>query len=72
MPKCGTTKSQKLSVPNNNSQHCENLMHIRMQYCDNWPTAAVAAAGLGQSFMVIAVSVLVKLVLSFVTWLVWN
>jgi hypothetical protein len=32
-----------------------------MQYCDSWPTAA-AAAVLGQSFMVIAVSVLVKLV----------
>jgi len=40
-------------------------MHIRMQYCDNWPTAAVAAAVLGQSFMVIAVSVLVKLVLKW-------
>jgi hypothetical protein len=58
--KCGTTKIQRLSVPNNNSQHCEDLMHIKKQYCDNWPTGA---AVVGQSFVVIAVNVLVKLVL---------
>jgi len=39
-------------------------MHVRLQYCDNWPTAAAAAAAVvGQSFVVIALSVLVKLVL---------
>lgn len=40
-------------------------MHIRMHCCDNCPTAAAVAATavLGQSFVVIAVSVLVKLVL---------
>lgn len=40
-------------------------MNIRMQYCDNWPTAATAAAAavVGQRFVVIALSVLVKLVL---------
>lgn len=37
-------------------------MHFSMHFCDNWPTAA-AAAVLGQSFVVIALNVLDKLVL---------